>query len=279
MATIDFSTIPDPQIIEPLDFETILQEMLADLKARDPSYTEILESDPAVKILEVAAARELILRQRVNDALRATLLRYAAGPDLDNLAAFYGVTRLAGETDAALQSRTIDRIMGSSSAGGAFWYRYHALSADPDVRDVSVSSPAPGEVLVAVLSKTGTGLASAELLQAVDSMLQSDSVRVVTDTVLVTSAAITTVPVTASIYLLPSTPTTVFAGLASTLATAFTAQSGLGWNVTRSWLIATLHAAGVQRVQLTAPAADVICDPITAPALGAVSLIFAGVDR
>ena len=279
MATIDFSTIPDPEIIEPLDFETILQQMLADLRVRDPSYTEILESDPGVKILEVAAARELILRQRVNDALRATLLRYAAGPDLDNLAAFYGVTRLPSESDAALQSRTIDRIQGSSSAGGASWYRYHALSADPDVRDVSVSSPAPGEVLVAVLSQTGTGLASAELLESVDSVLQSDSVRVVTDTVMVTGATITTVPVTASVYLLPSTPTTVFDGLASTLAEAFTAQSGLGWNVTRSWLVATLHAAGVQRVELSAPAVDVICDPGAAPALGAVTLTFAGVDR
>lgn len=279
MATLDFSTIPDPTIIEALDFETILQEMIADLQARDPSYSEILESDPGVKILEVAAARELILRQRINDALQATLLRYAQGPDLDNLAAFYGVTRLTDESDDALRSRVIDRIMGSSAAGGASWYRFHALTADPDVRDVSVSSPAPGEVLVAVLSKTGTGMASAELLEAVDAVLQSDSVRVVTDTVMTTGATITTVPVTASIYLLPNTPTTVFDGLQAALTAAFAAQSGLGWNVTRSWLIATLHAAGVQRVELTAPAADVICDPTTAPALGTITLTFAGVDR
>lgn len=279
MATIDFNSLPAPEIIEELDYETILQAMITDLQARDPAYTEILESDPGVKILEVAAARELMLRQRINDALQATLLRFAGSGDLDNLAAFYGVTRLPAETDTAFRARVIDRIMGSSSAGGASWYRYHALTADADVRDVSVSSPVPGEVLVAVLSKTGTGLASEELLEAVDSVMQSDSVRVVTDTVMVTGATITTVPVAAQVYLYPDTPTSVFSGLQAQLVAAFEASAGLGWDVTRSWLIAALHPAGVQRVVLTAPAADVICDPSTAPALGTVTLTFAGVDR
>lgn len=279
MATIDFSSIPDPEIIEPLDFETILGEMIADLQARDPSYTEILESDPGIKILEVAAARELILRQRVNDALQATLLRYAAGADLDNLATFYNVTRLVDETDAQMRARVIDRIMGSSSAGGVSWYRYHAMTADPNVRDVSVSSPFPGEVLVSVLSKVGDGTASTALLEAVEDVVQSDSVRVITDTVTVAGATITTVPVTAQVYLYPDTPSSVFTNLQAQLTAAFNAASGLGWDVTRTWLIAQLHPSGVQRVVLTSPAADVICGASTAPALGTVSLTLAGRDR
>lgn len=279
MATLDFSSIPAPEIIEALDFETILSEMIADLQDRDPSYSEILESDPGIKILEVAAARELILRQRINDALQATLLRYATGGDLDNLAAFYGVTRQPGESDDALRARTIDRIMGSSSAGGASWYRYHAMSADPLVRDVSVSSPAPGQVLVSVLSTAGNGAASPALLAAVEDVVQSDSVRVVTDTVTVTGATISTVPVTAQIYLYPDTPSSVFDGLQAQLVAAFAAAAGLGWDVTRSWLTAQLHPSGVQRVVLSAPAADVVCGPSTMPALGAISLTLAGRDR
>jgi phage-related baseplate assembly protein len=279
MATIDFSSIPEPTIIEELAFEAILQAMIADLQARDPSYTEILESDPGVKILEVAAARELILRQRVNDALRATLLRYATAGDLDNLAAFYGVTRLTGETDEALQARTIERIMGSSTAGGASWYRYQALTASPLVRDAAVSSPAPGEVLVNILSTQGNGTANSNLLTAVNTVLQSDDVRVVTDTVTVASATITQVPVTAEVWLYPETPIEVFNGLEDRLTSAFDNASGLGWNVTRSWLIAQLHPAGVQRVVLTEPAADVVCGPSQAPALGSITLTMAGRDR
>lgn len=279
MATLDFSSIPDPTIIEELDYETILAAMIADLQARDPSYTEILESDPGVKILEVAAARELILRQRVNDALQATLLRYALSGDLDNLAAFYGVTRLENEGDEALRLRTIERIMGSSTAGGAAWYRYQALTASPLVKDAAVSSPNPGEVLVNILSTQGNGTPSSQLLSTVDNVLQSDSVRVITDVVTVAGATINTVPITAQVYLYPDTPIEVFNGLQASLTAAFAAASGLGWDVTRSWLIAQLHPVGVQRVVLTAPAADVVCGPSQAPALGAITLTMAGRDR
>jgi phage-related baseplate assembly protein len=279
MATIDFSSIPAPEIIEPLDYETILADLLADLQARDPSYTEILESDPGVKLLEVMAARELILRQRINDALQATLLRYAMAGDLDNLAAFYGVTRLTDEGDEALRLRVIERIMGSSTAGGAAWYRYQALSASELVRDAAVSSPAPGEVLVSILSTQGNGTPTSQLLSLVDDTLQDDAVRVITDTVTVAGATIITVPVTAQVYLYPDTPIEVFNNLQATLAAAFTAASGLGWDVTRSWLIAQLHPAGVQRVVLSAPAADVVCGPSQAPALGAITLTMAGRDR
>jgi len=277
MATlIDFSSLPAPAIIEELDFEQILQAMIADLQARDPSYTEILESDPGVKILEVAAARELLLRQRVNDALRATLLRFATDTDLDNLAAFYGLIRLAGETDEALRVRTIERIMGSSTAGGAAWYRFQALSASPDVRDALVSSPAPGEVLVSILSAQGDGTASTELIEDVEAVVNSDAVRVITDTVTVQGATITVVPVTAEVYLYPETPIEVFNGLEARLAAAFAATAGLGWDVTRSWIITQLHPAGVQRVELTAPAADVPCGASEALALGEVTLTMEG---
>lgn len=279
MTVIDFSSIPAPSIIEELDFEAILASMIGDLQERDPSYTEILESDPGVKILEVAAARELILRQRVNDALKATLLRYAGGADLDNLAAFYGVVRLPDEGDELLRERVIERIMGSSTAGGSAWYRFQALSADARVADAAVSSPAPGEVLVNLLSKEGDGLASPELVAAVNEVLQSGSVRVITDVVTVASAEILTVPVTAQVYLYPETPIEVFNGLEARLRSLFAEAAGLGWDVTRSWLISALHPVGVQRVTLTGPAADVICGPGQAPALGAITLTFAGRDR
>lgn len=323
MATIDFSSIPAPEIIEELDFEIILAAMIADLQSRDPSYSEILESDPGIKILEVAAARELILRQRINDALKATLLRYALGGDLDNLAAFYGLTRKTEEPDAELRLRTIERIMGSSTAGGAAWYRFQALSADERVKDAAVSSPAPGEVSIAILSKEGEraddatgealdqlgvafgivrtsgetdasyrdrilaevqagggyGYASPELVAAVDARIQADDVRVLTDTVNVAGATIKPVTVAASVYLYPDTPVEVFTTLQARLNAAFDAQSGLGWDVTRTWLISQLHPAGVQRVELVQPTTNVICAPGEAPALASVTLTLAGRDR
>ena len=82
---IDLSNIPAPEVVETLDFSAILAAMVADLQARDPAFTALVESDPAWKILEVAAYRELLLRQRINDASRAVMLAFATGADLEHL--------------------------------------------------------------------------------------------------------------------------------------------------------------------------------------------------
>ena len=53
-------------------------------------------------MLETAAARETLLRARINDAAKANLVAFAGGGDLDHLAGFYDVVRLGGEADLAL---------------------------------------------------------------------------------------------------------------------------------------------------------------------------------
>ena len=72
--SVDLSQLPPPDVVETLDFETILAEMLADLRARDAVFDALVESDPAYKILEAAAYRETLIRQRVNEAARAVML-------------------------------------------------------------------------------------------------------------------------------------------------------------------------------------------------------------
>ena len=75
MATIDLSQLPAPDVVETLDFETILAERKATLVSLYPeeqqeavARTLALESEPLVKYLEENAYREVIWRQRVNDA-------------------------------------------------------------------------------------------------------------------------------------------------------------------------------------------------------------------
>lgn len=159
--TFSIANLPEPALIEELNYETILRELVQDFIDRHPTYSALLESDPAIKLLQVFAYRELILRQRVNDAFKATLLAFARTGDLDNLAAFYGVERQEAEPDDDLRNRTIERIKGSSTAGGAAWYRFQALSADERVVDALVTSPAAGEVRVAILSNEGPTIKAA----------------------------------------------------------------------------------------------------------------------
>ena len=178
ISTIDLSSLPAPGIIEELDFEVILRAMRDDLVARFPPIAPVidLQSEPARKLLEVCAYRELLLRQRVNDAARANLLAFAGTTDLDHLASFYGVTRLTEETDTALRLRVQQRIQGWSNAGGAAHYRYWALTADERVSDAAVSSPSAGIVRIAVLSAEGDGASSEDLPTAVRAIVLRDDV-------------------------------------------------------------------------------------------------------
>lgn len=283
MTTIDLGGLPPPAILDALDYERILAEYKALARTTIapvlPDWNPTQESDAIVMVLQVCAYREMNLRARVNDAARAGLLAFAAAGDLDHLAAFYGVARLVGETDAALRLRVQQRIVGWSTAGGAAHYRYWALTAHADVKDAAVDSPVPGLVRIAVLARSGDGTPGSATLDAVRDVVGRDDVRVLTDTVEVAPALVIPTTVAAQVWLYPDTPSEVFDRLAINLAAALERARGLGWDLTRSWLIGQLHVAGVHRVELTAPAADIAVAADSCVALAATDLVLAGRGR
>lgn len=275
----DLASLPTPAVIEPLSFETIFSELQTEFQARYPDYSALLASDPAVKLLEVAAYREVLLRNRINAAAKASLLAFATGSDLDHLAAFYGVTRLMDETDEALRLRTRQRIIGFANAGGAAHYRYWALSASPDVADVEVDSPEPGLVRISVLAKGEDETVPDAVLDAVRAVVLRDDIRVLTDTVEVVPAELIPVTVTARIWLYPDTPMAAFDAISSGFKDAMAAQSGLGWDLTLSWVIGELHRPGVHKVELASPTTDIRANANQAVRLMTLNLEFAGRDR
>ena len=270
---VDLSQLAPPNVVEALDFESIFAAMLADLRARDSAFTALVESDPAYKILEVAAYRELLIRQRVNDAAKAVMVAYATGADLDQIAANYDVARLlvtpadnttipptaaVYETDDEFRNRIILSLEGYTTAGSRGSYVFHALSASGDCKDVAVESLTPGTVNVAVLSRTGTGAAPAATIAAVTEALNAEVVRPLCDTVSVTSAQIVNYAITASLTVFPGTGQAEVLAAATVAAQAYAAeQHRLGRDITRSGIFAALHQPGVQNVTITAPAADI----------------------
>lgn len=290
---VDLSRLPAPVAVEELDYETIYLQMRDDLVARDPSFSALIDSDPAMKILQVAAYRELILRQRINEAARACMVAYAVGSDLDQLAAVFGVTRqvlvpaneqartaAVMEDDDNLRRRVLLAPDGYSVAGPRSAYVYHTLSAHPDVLDASATSPAPGEVVIAVLSRTGDGSASAELLAAVDSAVNSDTVRPLTDAVRVQSAELLPFDIEAVITLYAGPDAGLIIDTARAKLEAYLASARrLGRDVPRSAMIAALHVGGVMRVDLISPAADIVVNELQAPLPGTITLTLAGTDE
>ncbi|MCA3488702.1 MAG: baseplate J/gp47 family protein [Rhodobacter sp.] len=296
-SAIDLSLLPVPDVVETLDYEVILAAMKADLAARAPDLAAVLalESEPLVKLLEVCAYREVLIRARVNDAAQAVTLARATGTDLDNLAALFGVARLVIspgntsavppvaptlESDADLRRRAQLALEGFSTAGPEGAYVFHALSADADVLDVSATSPSAGDVLVTVLSRTGSGTAPAPLLATVQAALNADDVRPLCDNVVVQSAAIVSYAITATLYFYPGPDSAVVMAAAQAAATAYAAaQHRIGRDVTISGLHAALHQPGVQRVVLTSPSAALTIGSAQASWCTAITLINGGVDE
>ena len=254
---MNLSDLETLQIIEELSLSEILEQMRNKLIEIEPEFTAYLESDPLIKLMEIAAYRELLLRQRINQAAKANLLAFATESDLDNLAAFYGITRLENETDDELRTRTQAKIVGWSSAGSREAYKFHALNSDPRVKEANADSPEPGLVRISILSKENNGVVSDDLLETVNDYMQRDDIRMLTDTVLVVPCNLIDIDVKAKITLMSSTPIEFLSTIKTSFKNAFAKIAGLGVSISRSWIISNLFLDGVKDVQLLSPISDV----------------------
>ena len=270
-------------MIEVPDFETLLTERKEALIALYPTEEQAavrrvlaLESDPMVKTLQENTYREILLRQRINEAAQAVMVAYALGSDLDQLAANHNVQRLTVtpadpdavppvdavmETDDALRVRVPEAFEGLSVAGPTAAYEFHAKSADGRVQDVSATSPSPASVLITVLSREGNGEAAADLLATVNTALNAETVRPVADRVTVQGATIHDYSVKAKLHLFDGVAAGPCLEAANAQLTAYlTEQKKLGRSVRRESYGAVLRVPGVDWVEMIEPAADIILD-------------------
>ena len=255
---VDLTGLAPPPVVEQLSYEAILTAMTADLRARDPDFDAWVESEPAMKLLEIAAYRELLLRYRINQAARSVMLAFAENADLDHLAALIGVTRTAGETDRQMRARVRAAPARFSTAGSEAAYRFWATSV-PGVTDAQIDSPAPGDVDVWLLGGAAVdGSPPPALVQAVADAVSAEHVRPLTDTVRAKAGKVLPYTIEAALTVASGPDTETVRSAAEAAVTAFARrQHKLGASVPRSALIAALHVAGVVEVDLTEPMADV----------------------
>ncbi|WP_241626010.1 baseplate assembly protein [Rosenbergiella epipactidis] len=302
MAVIDLSHLPAPQIVQVPDIETLLTERKAALIALYPAdqqdaitRTLTLESEPITKLLQESVYRELLLRQRLNEAAQAVMVAYSLTSDLDQLAANYNVQRLTitpadntttpptaavMETDDDLRLRIPAAFEGLSVAGPTAAYEFHAKSTDGRVADASAISPNPAEVVVTILSREGDGSADSELLALVDKALNDESVRPVADRLTVKSAQIIPYQIDATLYFYPGPEAEPIKSAAKqSLQTYINSQTRLGRDIRLSAIYAALHVEGVQRVELAAPLADVVLDKTQAASCTGWTVKSGGTDE
>jgi phage-related baseplate assembly protein len=339
---IDINNIAVPSITH-TKYEELKDALVKALQAKMPDYVPH-ESDVYMPLIEAAAYRELILRERINTAIKSMLLPSAEGADLDLVAARYGVQRNPGEKsqaeitltlsttftqdtlipagtmltdnsyqhfgrimqdiviaageekatgtieldeyaiesyaetiffvnprpyikqakhtkyvgglppeeDSAFRKRILQSLERFTTAGSVESYIYHAMSTSTLVRDVYVSTPAPGDVLVMIqvphYSADTDADKLAALCQEVYEAVSGDRVRPLTDHVYVQPAEPYNITVVADIelYDIHQADQTL-----ERIKTSLTDKNwGLGESLNLSYLYKMLHADNVYRVEL-----------------------------
>lgn len=292
---IDLGQLPTPQVVESIDYEVILAERKAYLVSLYPADQQAemaarleLESEPLTKLLQENAYREVIWRQRVNEASLANLLAFAAGSDLDQLAANFNVSRLVvtpADPDAvppvaevledndSLRERAQMAWEGLSTAGPRNSYIFHARAADGRVADASAVSPSPAVVVVTVQGNAEDGSAPADLVTAVAAYLNDEDRRPVADRLTVQAAQVVPYSVTATLYLKGSGPESepILSAAEASLLAYVHQRRRLGMEVSESAIHAALHVEGVRKVEL-AGWTDIVATEAQAPYCTAVSL-------
>ena len=95
---VDLSKLDAPKVLEDLDFESLLADRKTEFIALFPQDERpfwqarlSLESEPITKLLQEVVYLQLMERNRINNAAKATMLAYASGSNLDVIAANYNV--------------------------------------------------------------------------------------------------------------------------------------------------------------------------------------------
>ncbi|HHD7442489.1 TPA: baseplate J/gp47 family protein [Citrobacter braakii] len=280
MSAIDLSLLPPPAIIEEPKFKDLKAQRLADLQTLDPEFSALLESDPAMKLLEVSVYREMVNIGRFDAGVWAVLLAYAKGADLDQLGANFDVVRLVitpaddttipptpavMESDDSYRHRIQLSWYARNTAGSIEAYRYFALSADSSVLDAVPYGPqewtgivSDGHVWVYVLSNTGDGTPDQTLLDTVNAALNAEFVRPLTDYVTVKAPTITNYQITATLKVGkgPDAETVKQAALDAAQRYADSVHR-IGSIVSLAGIYRALKQPGVDDVVLTAPTATI----------------------
>lgn len=207
MGNSRLSQLPAPAAIEETDFEGIFARKKAALTALCPesiretvAQTLELESEPLTIDLQQQAYQELLVRNRINEAVKANLLAYAQGSDLDHIAAQYGLSRKTiraadpdanppvaaeYETDDAFRAR-VQAHPEKYAAGPRTAYEAHAIDAHPQITHARAVRRAAGTVEVYI--KTQSGTPDETILTAAREYLSAETRRPLCDNVQVTAA-------------------------------------------------------------------------------------------
>lgn len=295
-AALDLKALAVPSSVVALDYDAILAARLAELEARLATQFDAakvaetmavarkIAASPLRYLNEAAAARELYVCNRLNEAVRSVFLATARGGDLDQIGAGRGVVRkvLSGadsdspvlEDDEAFRARIQLVVEAWSPHGTEGSYVYWALDADDRVLDVvpygpndPIDPPIPSaEPVLVVLSSEGDGTADPALLDKVYKNCIPDKRRPIGDKLSVSSADIVSYTIQARLHVqAPDSSSDILKQAQASAAAFVNNRIRIGRKLFRTSIASALQVSGVVDVELISPAADLDMGPFEAP--------------
>lgn len=276
---IDLSLLSPPDVVKQIDFETILKEGLEDFYQRmreiQPDFPDLLESDPAMKLAEAFAYREITVRQDANNQALSVLLAYSADKDLDHKAAERNLQRRiiseatnttpeVKESNESLRKRVQLAPEGQTTAGSEGSYIFHGMNADIRVKGIFPFAPLDennnptGICNIYVLSTEYDGTASENLLNIVNVALNAKSIRPLTDRPLIYSASVLNYAIEAEVFIDQGPDENIILDNCYKAGEEYTKKShSFNDGVSLSGIYQALHQPGVSRVNLISPTGNI----------------------
>ena len=281
----DFTSINIEELNPPLIFpDTSAEGIFQDLKARmialNPEYEAALnlESEELTIAFQQIAWRLSVHERDCNEGVLQQTLAFATGLNLDWQGEVKGgIDRHVidpGDPEAVPPIDPTDELDGPyrrriqlapegySVAGPVGAYIYHALRADPRVKDAFAYENTDAQVVVPILSHEGSGEASPEILAAVTEELNRQFTRPLNDIVQVVSATVPRYQIDATLFFYNGPDRTLAFAQARERLVAFVDQRHrLGDDIPLSGIYAALHIPNVvSKVELRTPVDTLIVD-------------------
>ncbi|MEN3238540.1 baseplate J/gp47 family protein [Methylobacterium ajmalii] len=278
---IDFARLPPPAVIETIRYEDLLDLYQDRVLKANPALEKALqlEQSPINIVLETEAYGEMMVRARVNAAARAVMLPFAVGSDLDVLGALYNEARLPlvdnprpyttnpedWEGDTRFRSRVQMAPEAFTTAGSAGSYIYHAKSADPTILDASVMKvDRRGGIKVSIMNSGASPVPTTDQINKVTQRLLRPNIKPLTDVVSVTPVKVIYTDLVARVVLYPGPDAAIIRQtITDNLQSLRSRIALIGRDLTRAAITDALYVEGVQNVNLTSPAADIVAETDT----------------
>ena len=277
----ELTALPAPDVLETLDYDTILTALVSRFRTINPNYSSTVEGDPAYTLLEAMAYVEVMLRKRINDAARSVLVTHAVGADLDNLGASFNVYRRILqaanpdadppipeilETDTSLRTRILTALE-TIAIGSEAWYKKHALDVNDTlagdatkVKDAAIyKGNTGGTIKLYVQADNANPVPDSTLLTKVRAYVTAKERRFLCDTVDVAAVAVLSYELQATLVVAPGfTPATVVADILKRANAFVKERQIIGKEIPLSHIYAALITEAVAELTLTKPASNVI---------------------